>query len=76
MRYFVLTIGSERNILMKAIIEESDGLYIIRINGNEGSLYDVYVVEEIELKNGKSSHQKPLVVNRDVLSKRCLLVKK
>ena len=35
---------------MKAVIEENDGLYIIRIiNGNE-CLCDVYVVDEVELK--------------------------
>lgn len=35
---------------MKAIIEASDGLHIIRIYENKGSLCDVFVVEEIELK--------------------------
>ncbi len=35
---------------MKAIIEASDGLHIIRIYENRGSLCDVFVVEEIELK--------------------------
>lgn len=34
---------------MKAVIEDSDGLYIIRIHENNGSLCDVQVVEEIEL---------------------------
>jgi len=37
---------------MKAIIEENDGLHIIRIYENRGSLCDVFVVEEIELKEG------------------------
>jgi hypothetical protein len=35
---------------MKAIIEASEGLHIIRIYKNRGSLSDVFVVEEIELK--------------------------
>ncbi|MBI5025758.1 MAG: hypothetical protein HZC12_03320 [Nitrospirae bacterium] len=35
---------------MKAIIEISNGLYLIRINRTEGSLCDVYVVEDIEFK--------------------------
>lgn len=35
---------------MKAIIEGNDGLYIIRIKGNDGALCDVYVVDEVELK--------------------------
>jgi hypothetical protein len=37
---------------MKAIIEGNDGLHIIRIYENKGSLCDVFVVEEIELKEG------------------------
>ncbi len=35
---------------MKAVIEESNGLYIVRIYENNGFLYDVHVVDEIELK--------------------------
>lgn len=35
---------------MKAVIEENNGLYIIRINGNDGTLQDVYVVDDIEFK--------------------------
>jgi hypothetical protein len=35
---------------MKAIIEKNDGLHIIRIYENKGSLCDVFVVEDIELK--------------------------
>ena len=35
---------------MKAIIDEDDGMYIIRIYENRESLCDVYVVDEIELK--------------------------
>lgn len=35
---------------MKAIIEESNGLYIVRIQERNGSLCDIYVVDEIELK--------------------------
>lgn len=35
---------------MKAIIEGNDGLHIIRIYENRGSLCDIFVVEEIELK--------------------------
>ncbi len=37
---------------MKAIIEEDDGMYIIRIYENRGSLCDVCVVDEIEFKEG------------------------
>lgn len=40
---------------MKAIIEENDGMCIIRIYENRGSLCDVYVVEEVELK-GEGEH--------------------
>lgn len=35
--------------IMKAVIEASDDLYIVRIEGEGGSLYDAYVVNEIEL---------------------------
>lgn len=35
---------------MKAIIEESDGLYIVRIHESNGLLCDIYVVDEVELK--------------------------
>lgn len=35
---------------MRAIIEENDGLYIIRINRDDGLVYDVFVVDEVELK--------------------------
>ncbi len=35
--------------VIKALIEGKDGLYIIRIYGKEGRLYDVYVVDEVEL---------------------------
>lgn len=41
---------------MKAVIEESDGLYIIRINRDEGLLYDVYVVNKVELKGENLSN--------------------
>lgn len=34
---------------MKAVIEASDDLYIVRIEGEGGSLCDAYVVNEIEL---------------------------
>lgn len=44
---------------MKAIIEENDGMYIIRIYEHRGSLCDVYVVEEIELK-GENECLEPL----------------
>jgi hypothetical protein len=35
---------------MKAIIDVKDGLYLIKIYGKEGGLYDAYVVDEVELK--------------------------
>lgn len=35
---------------MKAIIEESNGLYIIRLYDRNGLLCDIYAVDEIELK--------------------------
>lgn len=35
---------------MKAIIEESNGLYLVRIHERNGSLCDIYVVDELELK--------------------------
>jgi hypothetical protein len=35
---------------MKALIEVKEGLYIIRIYGKEGVLYDAYVVGEVEMK--------------------------
>jgi len=41
---------------MKAIIEENDGLHTIRIYENKGSLCDVLVVEEIELKTGNENY--------------------
>ena len=50
---------------MKAVIEENEGLYIIRINGNEGTLCDVHVVEEIEFK-GENQDQS-LVLRPDIL---------
>lgn len=34
---------------MKATIDASDDLYIVRIEGEGGSLYDAYVVSEIEI---------------------------
>lgn len=40
---------------MKAVIEEKDGLFIIRINRDEGSLCDVFVVDEVELKRENQS---------------------
>ncbi len=36
---------------MKAVIEASNGLFIIRMYGTEGALNDVHVVEEIELRD-------------------------
>ncbi len=50
---------------MKAVIEENDGLYIIRINGNEGALYDVHVVEGIEFK--RENQDQSLVLRPDIL---------
>lgn len=35
---------------MKATIENNDGLFLIRINSEDGMLCDVYVVDEVELK--------------------------
>lgn len=37
---------------MKATIEAVEGLYLIRIYEREGRLYDVYVVDELELEIG------------------------
>lgn len=42
---------------MKATIENNDGLFLIRINSEDGMLCDVYVVDELELKTeGVSGH--------------------
>ncbi len=38
---------------MKAMIEAKEGLYLISIYGKEGGLYDVYVVDEVELRAQK-----------------------
>jgi len=35
---------------MKATIEENNGMYLIRISGEEGTLCDIHVVEELELR--------------------------
>ena len=45
---------------MKAVIEENNGLYIIRINGNEGALCDVHVVDMVEIIMGQDEQGEDL----------------
>jgi hypothetical protein len=38
---------------LKPVIEENEDMCIVRIESDEGFLYDVYVVREIELKESE-----------------------
>lgn len=42
---------------MKAIVVMRDGLYIVRIIGNEGELYGIYVVDEVALRGIDQRHK-------------------
>lgn len=52
---------------MKATIENNDGLFLIRINSEDGILCDVYVVDEVELKTaGVGGHCVPMFDDRSI----------